>query len=218
MNAESGTIRVQDVALGDVIRPFGSDVTVIGTGGVGPGKWALQFTYCDGRRDSHQFDEAASVPLVKLASRRPRIEPEQLTTRQAPTIGLGLFECQFLHGTTGLRLAIFHVEAGTLPMARAIARVGWQGDGMDMHTLRVISVEPASRSSQAIGPQMQAKAFILRSTTYLRANARSVKALSNGAEQFNLIDGSFIVCDRWGNRSGFARNGWHIASATVREY
>lgn len=64
---------------------------------------------------------------------------------------------------------------------------------------------------------MQAKDFILRNSTFLRANSRIVKPLLDGGEQFNLNDGSFIECDKWGNRQGFAPNGWCIASGTVRK-
>lgn len=64
---------------------------------------------------------------------------------------------------------------------------------------------------------MQAKDFIEAHSNFLRANSRIVKPLSDGGEQFNLNDGSFIECDKWGNRMGFAPNGWHVASATLRK-
>ncbi|WP_454734464.1 hypothetical protein [Cupriavidus pauculus] len=63
---------------------------------------------------------------------------------------------------------------------------------------------------------MQAKDFLLKSSTFLRVNSRSVRPLQDGGEQFNPNDASIIECDKWGNRKGFAPNGWNIASGTVR--
>ncbi len=54
---------------------------------------------------------------------------------------------------------------------------------------------------------MQAKDFILSHSNFLRANSRIVKPLRDGGEQYNLNDGSFVECDKWGNRQGFAPNG-----------